>query len=159
VLSGATLTAGAAGSLSASSDILLSGGTLGAGIVVNAGGSSGFANAAGSLTLTSNSVIEFTSGATLAFASSALAQWAPGAVLTLAGDFVSGSSLRFGLDATGLSSLQLGQFALSSGLASFELDSAGYLVTAAAVPEPSTYALLALGGALCVFFHRRRRTA
>ena len=66
--------------------------------------------------------------------------------------FVSGSSLRFGIDSTGLTVGQLGEFT-AAGFSSFGLDSSGYLT---AVSEPSSWTLLAIGLTVVVTLRRRR---
>ncbi len=112
-----------------------------------------FTDSLGTLGLTGAATITFGTGGALAFNSSAATAWTGGS-LTLGGSFVSGSSLRFGTDNTGLASEQLAVIS-SVGFSSFALDNSGYLV-ATAIPEPETYAALA-GAAALGFAWRRRR--
>lgn len=141
------LALGASNVLADTSNIVLAGGKLQAG---------NFSDTVGTLTLESTSVLDLAAGGTISFANSASASWATGAQLQLSGSWTPFSSLRFGTDSAGLTSTQLLQItAAGSPFSDFRLDSSGYLY--AAIPEPSTYALLALGGALCLFWHRRRR--
>jgi autotransporter-associated beta strand protein len=80
----------------------------------------------GPLALSGTATIQFGSGATLAFADSRAADWSAGS-LSLTGDFVSGSSLRFGNSANGLTSAQLAKIS-AAGFAGFTLDRNGYLI-------------------------------
>jgi hypothetical protein len=61
--------------------------------------------------------------------------------------------VRFGTDATGLTASQL--FAINGG--GLSLDQAGFLTAVAPIPEPSTYALMALGLGMCILTLRRRQ--
>jgi autotransporter-associated beta strand protein len=83
-------------------------------------------------TLTSN--INLGSGAALAFANCSAVSWS-GGKLNITGTFVPGVSLRFGTDATGLTSTQLGLIA-APGFTSFTLTPTGYLT---AVVAPNGY--------------------
>ncbi len=148
-VSAGTLSLGATNSLADTSNVILSGGTL---------ATNSFADTVGTLSLLGNATIDFTSGGSFAFANSAAATWTGGMTLSLTSGFVSGSSLRFGLDATGLTGTQLGQIS-AAGFDSFSLNSSGFLVGAATIPEPSTYAALAGLGALGLAVLRRRRAA
>ena len=145
-VSAGTLSLGATNSLADTSNVILSGGTL---------ATNSFADTVGTLSLLGNATIDFTSGGSFAFANSAAATWTGGMTLSLTSGFVSGSSLRFGLDATGLTGTQLGQIS-AAGFDSFSLNSSGFLVGAAAIPEPSTYAALAGLAALGLAVMRRR---
>jgi autotransporter-associated beta strand protein len=143
------LSLGANDVLANTSNLVLAGGKLDAG---------SFTDSVGTLTLETTSVLQFASGGALSFANSSGATWATGATLQLSGSWNPYTSLRFGTDSTGLTSNQLLQIAApGTNFSDFRLDSGGYLY--AAIPEPSTYALLALGGALCLVWHRRRRHA
>ncbi|MCX6854645.1 MAG: cadherin-like beta sandwich domain-containing protein, partial [Verrucomicrobia bacterium] len=75
---------------------------------------------------TVTSTINLGTGAALAFADSSAVDWT-GGTLTITGTFVSGSSLRFGITATGLTATQLTQI-VSAGFTSFSLNSSGYLI-------------------------------
>ncbi|MEI6033500.1 MAG: autotransporter-associated beta strand repeat-containing protein [Verrucomicrobiae bacterium] len=144
-VSGGTLQLGASDRISSSASLVLSGGTF------DVGGS--FSQGLGILTLSGNSFITL-SGGTLAFADSRSATW--GAfTLDLTG-FVSGTSLRFATSSSGLDATQLGKFtAAGFAASSFELDSSGYL-TATAIPEPSTWLLVAAAGTFFMVMRRRR---
>lgn len=84
---------------------------------------------AGSLTLGASATIDCTAFA-LAFAASSAQTWAPGATLRVLGDFGAHSTaLRFGTDASGLTSSQLDciAFADEGVRGKARLDAAGYL--------------------------------
>jgi autotransporter-associated beta strand protein len=111
-----TLTLGAAGVLPDGSEIFIGNATLATG---------SFAETAGRLDITSTATVQLGAGATLGFADSSAVDWTGGA-LTLTGTFVSGSSLRFGTNSSGLTPAQLARIS-ASGFNSFALDSNGYL--------------------------------
>lgn len=115
-LEAGTLTLGAAGVLPDASEVFIGSATLAAGP---------FAETAGRLQVTSTATIHLTSGAALAFADSSAVSWT-GGTLTLTGNFVSGSSLRFGTTSSGLTPAQLASIS-ASGYANFALDANGYL--------------------------------
>jgi hypothetical protein len=138
--SGATLRLGASNQISNTSALTLSGGTLAA---------QSFSDTLGTLTLSGNSFISL-SGGTLAFADSSAATW--GAFTLDITGFTSASSLRFGTNSSGLSASQLLKFT-ASGFNTFGLDSNGYLT---AVPEPTTWALLAFSMTTIMVMRRRR---
>jgi len=141
-----TLALGAANTLADTSDVVFYGGTLAAG---------GFSDVVGTLTLANTAILDFSAGGSLAFADSSTQTWNSTAQLQLIGNW---TSLRFGTGAGALTTTQLGQIvAPGTGLSDFRLDANGYLY--AAIPEPSTYALLGLGGVMCFMFYRRRRRA
>jgi autotransporter-associated beta strand protein len=142
-VSGGTLQLGAADRINNSATMTLSGGTFNA---------STFTDSLGALTLSGNSFISLGSGAAIAFANSSASTWGASFTLDLTG-FVSGSSLRFGTDASGLTGTQLAQFT-ATGFSSFGLDSSGYLT---AVPEPATWALLAFSLTTVMVLRRRMR--
>jgi len=85
-----------------------------------------FTDALGALDVTGTATIQLGSGAALSFANSSAAGWS-GGTLNLTGEFVSGASLRFGTDNTGLTPAQLAAIT-RTGFSSFSLDSQGYLV-------------------------------
>ena len=142
-VSGGTLELGAADRINNAATLTLSGGTFNA---------STFTDSLGALTLSGNSFISLGSGAAIAFANSSASTWGASFTLDLTG-FVSGSSLRFGTDASGLTGTQLAQFT-ATGFSSFGLDSSGYLT---AVPEPATWALLAFSLTTVMVLRRRMR--
>jgi hypothetical protein len=94
-------------------------------------------------TSTAASVIDFGAGASeVDFANSSALNWT-GAILNLLNWDPSIDKLRFGTDATGLTSAQLATIEFNgSGLGSAQLNANGYVV----VPEPSTALLLLVGG-------------
>ncbi len=93
-----------------------------------------FTDTVGTLDLTGSAIINFGSGAALSFADSNAIDWT-GGTLTLTGAFVSGSSLRFGSNASALTPTQLAKIS-RSGVFSFALNPSGYLITSTA----ATYA-------------------
>jgi len=145
-----TITAGTlalgANNVFAVSNFSLGGGTLGVGTFTN--------TAVGTLALTGNSTITLGSGGAFAFADSDALNWGSN-TLSITGTFLDGFSIRFGTDATGLTSGQLALISINGGAAS--INSSGYLV-ASAIPEPATYAALAGLGVLGLAAVRRRRT-
>jgi hypothetical protein len=101
----------------------------------------------------SNGTITFGSGGALVFGASNLETWT--GTLSIAGTFVSGSSLRFGTDASGLTSGQLDSISIA-GFTDLSLNTDGFVV--GVIPEPSSYAALAgLCGLALVSLRRRRR--
>ena len=88
-----------------------------------------FTDSAGSLDVTAAATINLGTGAALAFADSRANGWS-GGTLNLTGTFVSGSSLKFGSNANGLTATQLGKIT-ASGFSGFALNTSGYLTAAA----------------------------
>ena len=131
---------GASNAINSTATLTMAGGTFDA---------QTFTNTLGVLTVSANSAFDLGSGAAISFANSSSATWSN--TLTLTG-FVSGSTLRFGTDGTGLNVGQLLEFS-ATGVTAFGLDSNGWLI---AVPEPATWALLAFGLTAVVIFRRRR---
>jgi autotransporter-associated beta strand protein len=84
-----------------------------------------FTDTLGTLAITGSATINLGDGAALAFANSSAVNW-PG-TLTLTGNFVSGSSIRFGNNGTALTATQLSKIG-STAFSSFSLNSDGYLV-------------------------------
>jgi autotransporter-associated beta strand protein len=107
-----------------------------------------FTDTIGTLDLTGPATIHFDINGKLAFASSNAIDWsndiAGGGTLNITGTFVSGSSLRFGTNSTGLSSPQLARIS-AAGYIGFSLDANGYL-TANAVNGYPTWAAANAGG-------------
>jgi autotransporter-associated beta strand protein len=93
-----------------------------------------FSDTLGPLSVTGSAVISLGTGAALSFADSSIMDWSSG-TLTLAGSFVSGSSLRFGTTSGSLSATQLAKISKPGGGA-VALNSSGYLIDAPA----NTYA-------------------
>jgi autotransporter-associated beta strand protein len=95
-----------------------------------------FTDTLGTLNVTGASTINLGSGALLSFANSSSITWA--GTLTITGNFVSGSSIRFGTTSTALTSTQLAKIS-SPGFSSFALNASGFL-TASATSPASSYA-------------------
>ncbi|MCF7674164.1 MAG: leucine-rich repeat protein, partial [Akkermansiaceae bacterium] len=93
-----------------------------------------FADTAGTLDVTGSATINLGTGAALAFADSSVIDWT-GGTLNLTGTFVSGTSLRFGTNSSGLTSTQLALIS-EAGSDSFALDSNGYLTYSVADTIP-----------------------
>lgn len=146
-----TLGLGASERISNSSNMVLSGGTF----ALN-----GFTETLGTLALTANSTIDLGSGGVVLFANSNSGSggpsWTNGAVLSITGTFLSGSSIQFGSDSSGLSATQLSQISIA-GWSNLGINSQGFLTATAPIPEPSTYALLAGCAGLGLAVYRRRR--
>jgi autotransporter-associated beta strand protein len=85
-----------------------------------------FTDALGTLDVTGAATLRLGSGAALSFANSSEMGWS-GGTLNLTGEFVSGASLRFGTNSSGLTPGQLAAIT-RTGFTSFSLDSQGYLV-------------------------------
>ena len=115
-----TLALGASNVLPDSSHVTLGNATLDAAT---------FTDTAGTLAIAGSGTIHLGAGAALAFAHSNSVSWSGS--LTLTGTFVSGTSLRFGTDNTGLTSGQLAAIS-ASALTSFALDANGYLTASPA---------------------------
>ena len=141
-----TLALGASNVLADTSNVVLGGGTLAAAT---------FSDTIGTLSLTANSSITLGSGSSLVFADSKALDWT-GHTLSITGTFTDSLSIRFGTDASGLTSTQLALISIN-GSGAF-LDSSGFLTTSA-IPEPSTYAALVGVTALGLAGYRRRRKA
>jgi autotransporter-associated beta strand protein len=90
----------------------------------------------------------------IAFADSSLIDWSGGS-LSITGAFLSGSSIKFGSNASGLGAGQLAAISID-GFTGLGLDSSGFL-TGSAIPEPSAFAALAGLGMLGFAAIRRRR--
>lgn len=144
-ISAGTLALGASDAFADASNFVMSGGTLAAGA---------FSDSVGTLSLTANSFITLGSGGTFAFADSSLLDWGS-STLSITGTFVDGVSIRFGLDADGLTGDQLALISINGAEAG--INEFGYL-TAAAIPEPASAAMLAGGALLGLALLRRRRS-
>ncbi len=140
-----TLALGASNVLADTGAIVLNGGTLAIG--------DGFTDTLGTLDLNAGSTLSLGAGSSLLFADSNGLDWGSFG-LSISGSFVSGSSIKFATSG-GLTSGQLAQLS-SAGYTNFGLDGSGFL-TASAVPEPSSFAVLAGLGTLGVVACRRRR--
>jgi autotransporter-associated beta strand protein len=140
-----TLALGAANRIADSSTLVLGGGTFATG---------GFGETLGTLTINASSTIDFGSspGSALVFSASDGIAWT--GTLTLLNFDIGTDSLKFGSADSALTSAQLNAISLAGYIAS--LDSGGF-VTFSAIPEPSTYAMLAGASTLALTVIRRRR--
>jgi len=151
-VNGGILSLGAANVInnSATNAITLGGGTLQSAFAQNLG------LATLSLTASTTSSLDLSTGGTFSFANSSSTTWGSGSTLSIVGTFTDSSSVRFGTTNLGLTSGQLSQITIN-GLAA-GIDASGYL-TVIAVPEPSTCAffagLLVLTGSVCLSRKRR----
>ncbi|HEY9250264.1 MAG TPA: autotransporter-associated beta strand repeat-containing protein, partial [Rariglobus sp.] len=144
-VNGGTLALGASDRIANTSDLVLGGGTFATG---------GFGETLDTLTLNASSTIDFGAGASaLVFSASNSITWT--GTLTLLNFDINTDSLKFGSSISALSLAQLNAISLAGYTAA--LDSSGFVVFSATIPEPSTYAAL-LGGAamIAVGFSRRR---
>ncbi|MDF3129116.1 autotransporter-associated beta strand repeat-containing protein [Kiritimatiellaeota bacterium B1221] len=124
---GGILEIGASDRIDDSSALILGGGTFDTG---------GFSETLDTLTLNSNSILDFGAGASaLAFADSSAISWT--GTLTLANFDIGTDTLRFGTSDSSLTEGQLSSISWTGGAASLDTD--GYLV---AIPEPSTFMLV-----------------
>jgi autotransporter-associated beta strand protein len=114
------------------------------------------------LTLEKSSAITLSGGGNdrLIFANSSGVTWGDDAVLTIHGLF-DPQSIRFGTDATGLTSAQLEMIVFSSYEGeSVQIDSNGYLFTTTMIPEPSSVLLLGAGAfGIACFWRRQSRSS
>lgn len=86
-----------------------------------------FSDSTGTLDMTGAATLELGAGAAIAFANSSAVDWS-GNTLQITGAFVSGASLRFGTNASGLTTTQLGLITINGSTGPFSLDASGYLV-------------------------------
>jgi autotransporter-associated beta strand protein len=109
-----------------------------------------FADTVGTLDLTGPATINLGTDGKIALAASNLIDWSDGSVqggtLTITGTFISGSSLRFGTNNTGLTAGQLARIT-ATGFGAFALDPDGYLTANPIVSFPLWIASLFAGGA------------
>jgi autotransporter-associated beta strand protein len=118
-LNAGTLTLGAAGVLPDTSAVFIGDATLAAG---------SFAETAGTLEVTGSATLSLGAGATLAFADSGALDWS-GGLLDITGSFVSGSSIRFGVNSAGLTPLELVRISINGQAQQLALDGLGYLIS------------------------------
>ena len=85
------------------------------------------------LDVTAAATINFGAAGTLEFSDSSAIDWT-GGTLNLTGSFVSGSSIRFGTTAGGLTGAQLGLISINGVPGAYTLSPAGYLLSGAADP-------------------------
>lgn len=114
-ISSGTLGMGQSGALPAGTAVLMVNATLDAGT---------YLNNPGTLSVTGAASIVFGSGGSLTFADSSSVAWT--GVLRLSGSFISGASLRFGSNSSGLTSGQLERI-YATGYTGFALNEQGYL--------------------------------
>ena len=144
-----TLALGVNNALPVGGALTLSGGTLALGA---------HTQTLGLLTITANSTLNFGgAGGTLVFGNSAAQIW--NGTLTITNYSTASNSFRSGNDGLGLTALQLGAIRFADyGNALGQIDSLGF-ITPSAIPEPSTYGLLAGVAGLLVAIRRRRNRA
>lgn len=118
-LDAGTLTLGAIGVLPDASEVSIGNATLATG---------SFSETAGRLVITGAATLNLGTGAALSFADSSAVVWS-GGTLAITGDFVSGSSLRFGTDSQGLTPSQLTLITIHGNPAHLALDGMGYLIS------------------------------
>jgi autotransporter-associated beta strand protein len=118
-LDAGTLTLGAAGVLPDASEVSIGNATLATG---------SFSETAGRLVITGTATVQLGTGTVLAFADSSAVDWT-GGTLNLSGNFVSGSSLRFGTNGSGLTPSQLALITIHGNPAHLALDGMGYLMS------------------------------
>jgi fibronectin-binding autotransporter adhesin len=92
-----------------------------------------FTDTAGTLDVIAPATINLGSGSAIGFAASNGTDWA-GGTLNITGTFLSGSSIRFGTTASGLTGTQLGFISINGVPGSYTLSPTGYLVNVAADP-------------------------
>lgn len=145
-ISGGTLALGAANRIADTSALVLAGGTFATG---------GFSETLGTLEVSASSIIDLGAGASaLIFADSSGVAWGDSVSLSFI-NFTEGvDSIRVGLNNTGLTLAQLGRITINGG--SVDIDSQGFL-SLAAIPEPSSYTLLAGLATIALTCLRRRQ--
>jgi hypothetical protein len=115
---------------------------------------SAFSQSLGTLNLTGISTLDLSTGGSFVFADSSALDSSWTGTLSIIGTFTDGLSVRFGTSSAGLTAGQLGQITINGLEADIDLN--GYLVVAA-IPEPSTYAVLVGATTLGLAAWRRRR--
>jgi fibronectin-binding autotransporter adhesin len=125
-----------------------------AGLVLNGGtfDLNGFNESLGSLTVSASSTVSIGSSS-VSFLDSSSNTWSGS--LSISGTLLA-TSVRFGTTSTALTSLQQ-QAILVNGLGGYALDSSGFLVSA--IPEPSSFAVVAGFAGLSLASLRRRRAS
>jgi autotransporter-associated beta strand protein len=135
-ITGGTLALGASNVLADVTEVIIGDATLSIG--------AGFLDIVDRLDVTGAATINLGSGATLSFADKGdLLDWS--GTLTITGNFVSGSSLQFGTDASGLTAEQLAKIS-GPGLSDIALNSEGFLTATVAASGYTTWAAINAGG-------------
>ncbi len=143
-INGGTLEIDASERLDDASALVLGGGTFGTG---------GFNETLYTLTLNSNSTLDFGAGTSaLAFADSSAISWS--GTLALANFDIGTDSLQFGASGAALTAGQLDAISLDGYSASLD---AGGFVTFAVIPEPSTFMLVGISMMALVASRSRKR--
>lgn len=139
-----TLAIGAANRLADQANLVMNGGTF---------DTRGFSETLGTLTLSADSIIDLGFGASvLAFADSSDVIWGESFSLSFINVTDGVDSIRFGTTQDGLTLAQLSQITINGSIVT--IDSSGFL---AAIPEPSSYGLIAgISGLLVVGLRRRQ---
>jgi autotransporter-associated beta strand protein len=122
-VSAGTLALGANNTLPDASAVSIGAGTLDAATFTDTLGT------LGTLDATEAATINLGTGAALAFADSSAVNWV--GALDITGDFVPGSSIRFGTTSGGLTPTQLGVITVNGGGGPFSLDANGFLIAGA----------------------------
>ena len=135
IITGGTLALGATDAVSEDSFMILGNATLATG--------SGSANSLEALEIDGDATINIGSGALLEFGFSAFEPW--NGSLTITGNFESGSSLRFGNNAGGLSANQLALIS-GPGLSDIALDGDGFLTATVEIANYTAWANANVGG-------------
>ncbi|MCP5532120.1 MAG: autotransporter-associated beta strand repeat-containing protein [Akkermansiaceae bacterium] len=119
-ISAGTLALGSTGSIASSASLAI-------GEAAILGTADGTSYSAGTLSVTGAATIDLGTGATLSFADSSAVDWS-GGTLDITGDFVSGTSLRFGTTNAALTEAQLLLITVNGAGGPFSLDADGYLI-------------------------------
>jgi fibronectin-binding autotransporter adhesin len=131
----------------------------GANVILNGGtfATGGFSEAFGTLALNGNATLDLGAGdSDLTFANSSAVVWGTSISLSIINYTESVDSVFFGVG--GLTGDQLAQIRIN-GTHYAALDGSGFLALGSAIPEPSTFALLAGLGSLLLAASRRQRRA
>lgn len=145
IIRGGTLALGAADRIANTSNVVMAGGTFATG---------GFNETLGTVTLSANSIIDLGAGSSaLVFSDSSATTWGSSITLSFINYTLGQDSIRIGASSGGLTGTQLSQITIN-GLAA-SIDANGFLTSA--IPEPSTFALLAGGAGLMLAVGRRVR--
>ena len=140
------LALGAADRIANTSNLIMAGGTF---------ATRGFSETLGTLTLSANSTIDLGTGASaLVFTNSSGTSWTSSVTLSFVNFDAGTDSIQIGASASGLTNDQLAQIYINGHYAL--IDANGFLSMGAAIPEPSSLALLAGASGLLFVIARRR---